>query len=240
MKKIYLLFLTAVIFAGVYLVSCQHEPLPGPNGQSPDPIPPDTSISLICDPDTVYFVNDILPMFQSSCAKSGCHDAATQADGVYLGTYASIMSTGDVEPFKPNNSEVYEVLIETDPRKRMPPPPEQALSASQIALIGKWITQGAKNNYCASQDCDSVTVTFSATIWPVIQTSCKGCHSGGNPGGGIRLENYTDVKNYASPMIWASINYLPGYSAMPKNGAKLSGCKIGQFKRWMDLGMPNN
>ena len=30
-----------------------------------------------CDPSKVYFVNDVLPIFLSSCAYSGCHDAAT-------------------------------------------------------------------------------------------------------------------------------------------------------------------
>ncbi len=122
----------------------------------------------------------------------------------------------------------------------MPPPPSQPLTQAQISLIYQWIQQGALNNYCASQACDSINVTFSGQIWPTIQSSCTGCHSGSNPGGNITLMNYNDVKFYATPKIWGSINYLTGYSPMPKNGAKLSDCKIAQFRRWIDLGMPNN
>jgi hypothetical protein len=40
--------------------------------------------------------------------------------------------------------------------------------------------------------------------------------------------------------FWGSINHLPGFSAMPKNGTMLSPCEIGQVKRWIAAGAPNN
>lgn len=42
------------------------------------------------------------------------------------------------------------------------------------------------------------------------------------------------------PEIRVTITHSNGYSAMPKNGNKLSQCNIAQFKRWIDQGMPNN
>ncbi|MHC1707664.1 MAG: c-type cytochrome domain-containing protein [Bacteroidales bacterium] len=236
MKRVLTMFLLGLTFIPVYLVSCKHEPLPGPEGQDTTNNP---IISTNCDPDTVYFQNDILPLIQSSCAKSGCHDAATQADGVYLGTYASIMNTGKIKPGNPNDSELYEVITENDPDKIMPPPPNQPFSQAQINLIYTWIQQGAKNNQCNNQACDSVNVTFSGQIFPMIQASCLGCHSGGNPGGGISLGGYNDIKNNATAIL-GSISWASGFTAMPQNGSKLSPCKIAQFNRWIQLGTPNN
>ncbi|HRY32342.1 MAG TPA: hypothetical protein P5531_05190 [Bacteroidales bacterium] len=235
-SRIHRFLLTAFVL--LTFIQCKHEPVPGPE-QPPQP-DPDTIISTECDPDTVYFINDVLPVFLSSCAKSGCHDEATQADGVYLATYSAIISTGKIKPGNPDDSEVYEVITENDPDKIMPPPPNAPLTAAQIDLIRKWISQGALNNYCASTDCDSVNVTFSGTIWPMINASCKGCHNIAAPGGGVLLQNYTEVKNQAFPRIWSAINHLEGYSPMPKNSPKWSKCKIAQFKRWIDLGMPDN
>ena len=45
-----------------------------------------------CDPDTVYFEMDVLPILLSSCGKSGCHDATAQ-DGVRLDSYAATMAS---------------------------------------------------------------------------------------------------------------------------------------------------
>jgi hypothetical protein len=124
------------IFSALLLIMCRHEPeFVNTNGKP-------------CDPDTVYFERDLLPLLLSSCAKAGCHDAATARDGVILDSYANVIATGDVKPGNPDGSDLYEVLVEDRPEKRMPPPPLPALSNDQIAMVRKWILQGAKNLTC--------------------------------------------------------------------------------------------
>lgn len=125
-----------LIFAGMILIqgACRHEP--------------EKIAGNPCHPDTVYFARDILPLLLSSCAKAGCHDAASAADGVILDSYQNVMQTADVKPFDPDKSDLYEVLVETDPDKIMPRPPLPALSNTQIQTVRKWILQGAKNNRC--------------------------------------------------------------------------------------------
>ena len=54
-----------------------------------------TPTGVPCDPDSVYFDNQVLPILVSNCAKPGCHDAASHQDGVVLSSYASLMSTVD-------------------------------------------------------------------------------------------------------------------------------------------------
>ncbi len=130
--RLYPIFLAALL---AVFYQCRHKPEDQFTNGNP------------CHPDTVYFERDILPVLRSSCAKAGCHDA-TPEDGVILDTYANVMATGDVRPGNPGGSDLYEVLIETRPDKRMPPPPQPPLSADQIEMIRKWILQGAKNLSC--------------------------------------------------------------------------------------------
>lgn len=138
MKRSILLLAIAFVIS-LLIIQCRHEP------EKP-PISGNT-----CHPDTVYFKRDILPLLLSSCAYAGCHDAATAMDGVKLDNYENVMATADVKPGNPNSSDLYEVLVEDDEDKRMPRPPFPRLSNEQIAMVRKWIQQGAKNNDCSDE-----------------------------------------------------------------------------------------
>lgn len=121
--------------------ACQHESLAPPN------LDPDY-ISSPCSPDSAYFVRDVLPILANNCAVSGCHDAATRAEGVRLDHYRAVIQTGEVQPGDAQNSDLFEVCLETRPEKRMPPPPRSPLTSAQIETLRRWINQGARNNHC--------------------------------------------------------------------------------------------
>lgn len=200
----------------------------------------DTTNQDPCDPDTVYFENDILPIIVSSCAKSGCHDAQSHKEGVILTDYSKIIQTGKVRAFRPDNSELWEVIVETDPEKIMPPPGEPQLSSEQKNMIRKWIEQGALNNKCNS-GCDTANVTFSGRIQPLINKLCVNCHSGTAPQGGVSLKTYNDVRTAAlNQSLLGSIQHSSGYSPMPKGGKKLSDCEIHAVEIWVKNGAPQN
>ncbi len=193
-----------------------------------------------CDPDTVYFEQDLLPILQSSCALADCHDDVTQQDGVRLTDYASVMATADVDPYDPEGSDLYEVLLENDPDKRMPPPPNNPLTQEQIDMVYKWIAQGAQDLHC-DEDCDTLNVSFGGTIWPMVQNSCFGCHSGANPEGGIPLENHNDLVAVAQTgQLMGTLNWEAGYANMPRNGMQWSDCDRRAVEIWIEDGMPNN
>jgi len=121
-----------------------------------DTIPVDTMPDGVpCDPQVIYFNQDVLPILNSNCAFSGCHDAASAEDGVILESYEDVIATADVEPFNLDDSEIYEVLVDDDLDDRMPPPPTAALSSDQIQIIAQWILQGGENLECdpALSDC---------------------------------------------------------------------------------------
>lgn len=238
--KYLLVILFLILLAGVF--SCKHKPVTtsgtDPTPTPPPPPPPDT---IKCDPDTVYFNKDILPLLNSSCAMPGCHDQVTHAEGVILTNYNSIITTGEIIPYDPGNSKVYEKVIDSDPNDRMPPPPASPLSSAQIEKIRKWISQGAKNNQCNEGSCDSVNVTYSSTLKPMIQTYCGNCHTAQNPGGGFDLSTQTGLANAAnSGRLMGAVKQESGYSPMPKGQNKLSSCSITQIQKWISDGTPNN
>ncbi|MBK5286521.1 MAG: hypothetical protein JJE25_14070 [Bacteroidia bacterium] len=223
--------------------SCKHEPikLETPNSDEGGNNNGSTTWqTVVCDPDTVYFQNDILPLFISNCAKSGCHDLITHKEGIILNNYSNIMTTGEIRPFDVSHGDIYEVITESDPDKIMPSPPNAQLTQDQINMIYTWINQGALNNSC-SGDCDTLNVTYLGTLVPILQSFCIGCHNSVSAGGNIMLNNYSGVQTVAlNGKLFGAVNHDAGYYAMPKNGNKLPQCKIDEIRIWIANGTLNN
>ncbi len=220
---------------------CRHEILdPGTPGNGGGTggggyTPPPTTNT--CSPDTVYFVNVIQPLIASNCTTSGCHDVASHADGVNLTTYSNIMKY--VKPGNGTGSKLYTVLNKSG-GDRMPPPPKPALTTDQKNKILTWINQGAKNNYC-SGGCDTAVFTYSGAVKNMMLTKCAGCHNPASLGGNIDLSTYAGTKVVAdNGKLYGSVAHSAGFSAMPKNAAKLSDCEIRQIQKWIQSGSPNN
>ena len=222
---------------------CKHDPfiLPAPASETNGNGNPDTTgyNASPCDPDSAYFSNEVLPLFVSNCAKSGCHDAATHAEGIILDNYNNIMSTGDIQPGNASHGKILDAVTANDPDDIMPPPPNTPLTTSQINMITTWINQGALNNSC--DGCDTLNVTYSGTIAPLLQAKCVGCHNSASTGGNINLSNYTGAQVQAlNGRLIGSVKHDAGYSAMPKGGTKLPQCEIDELTLWIAAGAPNN
>ena len=124
---------TISIIALIALVGCKHDlqmAITELNGGSDTTIinPPPPVDTMIC------FESQILPLFVSSCAKSGCHDAITAEKDYILTSYQAIME--EIVPFNPNDSKFLEVmLLPATENDAMPPLPSPRMTAEQIALI---------------------------------------------------------------------------------------------------------
>jgi hypothetical protein len=92
--------------------------------------------------------------------------------------------------------------------------------------------------------CDLSNVTFSGSVAPILQASCLNCHSNAAAafsGGGLKLQNYTDVQAVANNgKLMGAVNHATGYSAMPLGGGKLTTCEISTLQTWIDNGTLNN
>jgi len=226
---------------------CKHDPMLLPvtagnengNGSGNGSTDTTTYNEISCDPDSAYFANDILPLFISNCAKSGCHDAATHQEGIILDSYSNIISTGDIDPGNPSGGKIVEKITTTEPDDIMPPLPNSPLTTDQVNMITTWINQGALNNSC--NGCDTVNVTYSGTIAPLLQSHCVGCHNNTSASGNVNLVAYPGVQVQAlNGKLMGSVNHNAGYSAMPKGGAKLPACEIDELRTWIDNGALNN
>ena len=229
-----------ILAAIVFLTSCRHEPPFAPledltdngngGGGGEETVP--------CDPSVVYFTQQIQPLLISNCTMGdGCHSSATDDnDWIDLTNYQGLMSSGVVQ-----DGDLWEAINESDPDDIMPRPPQTPLTADQIALIGHWIQQGAQNNGCEDATCDTLNVTYSGTIRPVIQARCQGCHSGATPQGGLDLSSWSVLNSVAQDgRLEGAIRHLPGFTAMPRNAPALPDCRVRQFMLWIESGSPNN
>ena len=204
------------------------------------PVPVPVTNGTPCDPNKVYFERDVKPLLGSNCAMSGCHDAATQQDGVDLSSFEGVRE--QVKPGDPEDSDIIEMINESDPDERMPPPPRPALTNEQKMILWNWILQGADNAVCSSDSsgCNPSNVSFSGDVQPVISNNCIGCHSGSTVNGGVNLSSHGGVQAAAqSGKLYNAISQNGLATPMPPNG-KLPACDIARIKAWIDEGMKNN
>jgi len=226
------------------IVSCVHElPIPKDTGSGGTTIGGGNGSGGViqiatCSTDTVYFSNTILPLINSVCGKSGCH-GTTNRNAFSLTTYASIVSRlGTANRLNNALQDMSEKKAEKPTLDYTPP------SADQMTQLQKWISQGAKNNSCNS--CDTTKFTYAATIAPIINTYCKGCHTGSTASAGVDLSSYTSTQseiNSNPGRLLGSIQWTAPYTGtkqMPQGSSQLPACYITQIKKWIAAGAPNN
>jgi len=105
-------------------------------------------ISVVAAAEPVDFVRDIRPILAANCY--ACHgaDEGSREAGLRLDQRAAAIAMHDgVQSIVPGKSAASEAVLRIqsdDPDLRMPPPDaERTLTADQVALIKRWIDQGA-------------------------------------------------------------------------------------------------
>jgi hypothetical protein len=235
MKKCYFLFLLAV------LVACTHKPfIPHTVTTVTTTTTRDTTDSLVYVPDTsVCFERDVLPIFISSCAKAGCHDAITKKDGYNFSSYATIIAKGLVR-YNSAGSKVYTKCLSG----KMPESPTPKLDSTQLSFIRRWIDKGAPNDTDCPVVCDTTQYTYAGIITPIMRTYCYGCHATAvapSSGGNFALDTYTGLSAQAlNGNLLGCVAHDAGFQAMPQGGNELPAGQIIQIRKWIQAGAPNN
>jgi hypothetical protein len=120
-----------MLFALVALSSCYKDIIVPELGSGPDDFPPKS----------VSFQTELAPMFNSSCALSGCH--VSGAHTPYLTTtsaFAEILNGGYVNLASPKESKLY-TMITGEMAQYMPAPIKE-----NTQKVYDWIRNGAPNN----------------------------------------------------------------------------------------------
>jgi mono/diheme cytochrome c family protein len=97
-------------------------------------------------PSPVSFSKDIAPLLQQKCAT--CHGPGKTKGGYQLHTFAALMKPGEskeapVLASEPTRSRLFQLITAKDADDRMPQK-DDPLPPPQIALIERWIKEGAK------------------------------------------------------------------------------------------------
>ncbi|MBK6545918.1 MAG: hypothetical protein IPO78_04765 [Saprospiraceae bacterium] len=192
---------------------------------------------FISDGRQICFEQEVLPILVSTCTQSGCHNSDDHEAGYDYTDLNSILSS--VKPGNYSGSELYKVL--TDPFQPMPPSPFNRLTKEQIFKISLWIEQGAENLPCIAPACDTTEVSYNATVFPILQLYCNGCHAGPRPQGDVDYNSFSGLKaTITDGRFIGSILHEIGYIGMPKNGNKMPECEILQIQKWVRDGAKNN
>ena len=197
--------------------------------------------------DTICFTQNIAPIFQSNCGKTGCHDVTSHKEGYVLTNYNTIMQNSEgIVPHYPNSSKLFTITSSSAGEDIMPPSPNPPLTSAQRELLRQWIADGALNSNCPWTTCDTTgTISFISGVDPIIQTNCVGCHNATNTSGGVTLNGYTQVKYYSetlrngTPIIVGALRHKSGFIPMPPSGI-LNTCQIRTVELWISQGMLNN
>lgn len=228
-KTLYALGLLVLVYT-----ACKHdpsEPAPQTTTTSSTATTATTSTTSTTTPanDSVCFNTQILPLIQSNCAQSGCHDAISHQEGYTLTNYTGIMKGI-------NDGEIMKQINKGD----MPMSPVPPLTTEQKNLLQKWIAEGARNRIC-NDPCDPANDKYSTGVSTIISTNCAGCHNDNIANGGVSLQGYENVKASAlSGKLECVIDHGSGCVAMPYNAAKLSPNCITLIKNWIANGALDN
>src|SRR5580704_11339928 len=94
----------------------------------------------------VSFINDVAPILQKNCF--ACHDAKKKKGKLEMTTFENFRKGGSkddpVSAGKAKESLIIDVLTSKGADRMPPKDAGDALKAEQIAIIAKWIDEGAK------------------------------------------------------------------------------------------------
>ncbi len=92
------------------------------------------------------YQTDVAPLLRDYCA--GCHNEVDYEGEFSVETFASVLEGGETDdksilvPGKPNQSYLLQTILRTA-KPAMPPKKEPQLSEDEIAVITRWIAEGA-------------------------------------------------------------------------------------------------
>lgn len=221
MKKFFIL----LSFVAFFLTTCT---------KIQGPVPDSTSSVSACD--TGYWYDGhIETIITTKCASlSGCHGASP--GGVDFTTYAGVKYDVDNGTF---NDRVFVV-------KDMPQAPGSPLTTAELDRISCWLSKGAPqtgtNTGGGGTSGCTTTISYSATIAPIISTNCStssGCHGAGSVNG-----DYTVYSGLFAKVTNNSLNnrvvVVKDMATFPILSTPLSSADISKIDCWIKQGGLNN
>lgn len=89
--------------------------------------------------------------------------------------------------------------------------------------------------------CDTIDVTFSGSVQPILNNYCLECHYDGNELNGVSFSTYESLKaSVDSVILLGTVEQKPGFNPMPKGRERLNECDLRVLEIWIEKGMTND
>lgn len=89
--------------------------------------------------------------------------------------------------------------------------------------------------------CDTLNVSYSGDVVPILQNRCYSCHGNGTTVSVIEFEGHSDLLTViANRNLLGAIKRESGVIAMPQGADKLPDCEILIIEAWIHQGKLNN
>jgi hypothetical protein len=154
----------AIVAVAAVVTACpgnDDDPQPDVEGDATNDVTNDVTEDTQPLPDAIIDADfgQVAQILRLNCATALCHGQGGPGLSLQIPNYEQASdedirqalegveaTTGRllIEPGRPEDSELYIVLITDDITRRMPPPPFDPLPLEQVALIHDWIARGAE------------------------------------------------------------------------------------------------
>jgi hypothetical protein len=95
---------------------------------------------------SVSFIRDVAPILKENCF--ACHDAKKKSGKYDMTSFEKLLAGGvngeAVIPGKPEESELYTLMVSQEERRMPPRDKGEAVAASKAEVVRRWIAEGAK------------------------------------------------------------------------------------------------
>ena len=106
-------------------------------------------------------------------------------------------------------------------------------------IIFAILSLSCENNVVESElpdeNCSTVESFYNNSVASIMTQSCNNCHSGTSPSGGIRTNNYSDVKAGIVSILDRVQRDINENGFMPTGGQKLSNDKISILQIFLEM-----
>jgi formylglycine-generating enzyme required for sulfatase activity len=200
----------------------------------------------------VNFDTEIKPIIEATCLSCHCEELAEGE--LRLDSLDAAMAKGErgpaITPGDPGKSSFYaRIVLPADHEQAMPPggPP---LADSQIAVVRRWIEEGAKWPKEAKLE-PTQRIGFVEHVQPILEMNCLSCHSGDEPEGeydmttlqsalesGVSPPSFVPFQPDKSPLYTLTNVDTEDATLMPpaEQGGPLKTEEIAMLRAWIEQG----
>ena len=152
--------------------------------------------------------------------------------GALLAGYQRLTGGSDAEPMASQPEPTQIVAASTD----------TPTAADVVPTDTPPLPTEATNTSAAENETSSPAVSFSADVFPILESRCVQCHGPSSARGGVKVDSYDAVMTIVTPgdAEASSLVTVVVNGDMPRRGPKLLPSEIEIISTWVNAGAPDN